>query len=73
MDSLAASLAMVDRTFSVAIRFSEWFVTCDCECSNFRSVEKRKKYASSVFIWKLNCINLSSSNKTDRPSFLHQI
>lgn len=42
MVSLAASLAMVDRTFSVAIRFSVWLVTCDCECSNFRSVEEIK-------------------------------
>lgn len=39
MASRAASLAMVDRTFSVAMRFSVWLVTCDWAWSNFRSRE----------------------------------
>lgn len=42
MASRAASLAMVDRTFSVAMRFAVWLVTCDWAWSNFRSRERWK-------------------------------
>lgn len=54
MASRAASLAMVDRTFSVAMRFSVWLVTCDWAWSNFRSREREKFYRYHEYL--VQCI-----------------
>lgn len=56
MASRAASLAMVDRTFSVAMRFSVWLVTCDWAWSSFRSREKKKFYRYHEYMYLVQCI-----------------
>ena len=45
--SLAASVAMDDKTFSVAMRFSVWFDKDGWECASLRS--ERDKLSKFVF------------------------